>query len=224
MGWFAELPGSQVSHRNYSSNIINMCAVLRKPSKYDPATRLQQQTQTVPKRGMRRISLPLPRHLTPPSQARLCCGTVTAQGWQESHTPGSYLSRPQPQPHGPVVSSKPSKARRFWWESWCNPASLLFLHHLPCASSSSTKGLTWREKTGTSIPEEGKCCQSNHIPQHAAPESLGQDKRPQQAWEHGHSLPKGRRGKASEGICDSLLAANPLFTFCIPRDLPSMMI
>lgn len=107
MGWFAELPGSQVSHRNYSSNIINMCALLRKPSKYDPAAWLRQPTQTVPKQGMKRISLPLPRHHTPPSRAGDCCGTFTAQGWHEIHTPGSYLSRPLPQPHGLVVFSTP---------------------------------------------------------------------------------------------------------------------
>lgn len=40
MGWFAELPGSQISHRSCSSNIINMCVLLRKPSKRDPAVTL----------------------------------------------------------------------------------------------------------------------------------------------------------------------------------------
>lgn len=76
-----------------------MCALLRKPSKYDPAARLRQPTQTAPKRGMKRLSLPWPRHHTPPSQAGVCCATATAWGCHEIHPPGSYLSRPLPQPH-----------------------------------------------------------------------------------------------------------------------------
>lgn len=64
-----------------------------------------------------------------------------------------------------------SESRCFQWEPWRSPASSPFLYHLPCASSSSTQGLTWWEKTlGRSIPEERKCCQPN--PQQLHPPAL----------------------------------------------------
>lgn len=165
-------------------------------------------------RGMKRISLPLPRHHTPPSQAGVCRGSVTAQGCHETHTPGSHLSRPLPQPHGLVVSSTPPRPDG----PGGNPdvaqrrcPSFTTCPVLPHPAHKASRG---GRRRGRSVPEERKCCQPNHILQH--PETLCQDKRPQPS--------PGEEGEANEDTYDSLLAANPLITFSIPGDLPSTMI
>lgn len=158
-----------------------MCALLRKPSKYDPAARLRQPTQTAPKRGMKRLSLPWPRHHTPPSQAGVCCATVTAQGCHEIHPPSSYLSRPLPQPHGLVASSTLPRPD--------GPGGNhdVLQHHCssfitcPVLAHPAHKVSRGGRRLGMSLPEEEKCCQSNHILQHSASETLCQDKSPKQA-------------------------------------------
>lgn len=105
MGWFAELPGSQVSHRNYSSNIINMCALLRKPCKHDPAALLpdcgSRLKQCWHKRWKGSAFPAQPSHTTLTRRGGPRCCHVSEAGW-DSHV---RLSPLVSWPHVLAVSS-----------------------------------------------------------------------------------------------------------------------
>lgn len=221
MGWFAELPGSQISHRNYSSNIINMCTLLRKPSKYDPAAVLpacRNQLQQYLNEKWKGSAFPCPATTHHPNTQVFAgvpsspIGGLKFTTWLLPLKPTARL-----QPH--VVSAAPPSP-----DVSGQDHDVAHQHHspsIPVLPQPLHKATHWGRRLWGHLTLRRKCSQwdlTNYTLQGSAPEPLLHNRGCSGQKKHSHSLAEGRREEANEwwDIYGPLLSANPLVMLCNP--------